>query len=52
MTVGAADPIHVPRDADQELIEAKRVELEQKLRALQQETDAYVQPKIKGFQGV
>ncbi len=40
------DPIHVPADADHELIEKKRMELEQTLRSLQQEVDNRVQPRI------
>ena len=40
------DPIYVPADASHELIEQKRLELEQTLRSLQQQVDAREQPRI------
>jgi lysophospholipid acyltransferase (LPLAT)-like uncharacterized protein len=45
-TIIGDDPILVPPDADHEVMEQKRVELENKLRALQAEVDAHVQPKV------
>lgn len=44
--ISSGDPIYVPADADHELIEKKRVELEQTLRSLQQELDHRVQPRV------
>ncbi|MEX2215708.1 MAG: lysophospholipid acyltransferase family protein [Phycisphaeraceae bacterium] len=51
VTFTTTDPIYVPNDADHDMIEAKRAELEQSLRRIQQEVDDFVQPKVKGYLG-
>jgi lysophospholipid acyltransferase (LPLAT)-like uncharacterized protein len=45
-TIIGDDPIQVPPDADHEVMERKRAELELKLRSLQAEVDQHVAPKI------